>query len=457
MDYKKVGSEIVKSVGGSGNIESITHCMTRLRFNLKNKNIVDKELLNSIEGVLGNTYAMGQFQVIMGKNLVPVFNEIIKQNDLIVEEIINENLDTNIGKKPFTIKKLGKDTLEYIVSSITPMVSGLIAGGMVKVLLLVATYIIPNLIETSTYQILSFLSDTPFYFMPIFIAYGASKKLGCNQIYAMIVAAALIHPTFMLMVTDNVSVNLIGMPVLLVKYSNSLLPALLSTLVVAYAERFFNKIIPGSIRPVFAGAFTLVVAITAALVVLGPIGTYAGNYVVGFLSWLSSTIGPAALAVLTAFLPFMIMTGMHHITGPMMIQSIATVGYDNFFRPAFILHNMAEGGACFAVALRTKNKKLRSEAISCGIGVIAGVSEPAIFGITLRLKKPLYGVMAGGAVGGLIAGLMGAKAFSMGYASILALPIFESTIVAMLIAVPVTIIVSFIIVLIVGFEDIKEN
>ena len=156
-------------------------------------------------------------------------------------------------------------------------------------------------------------------------------------------------------------------------------------------------------------------------------------------------------------MPFIIMAGIHHLFSPIIIQSLASTGSDSLFKPALIVHNMAEGGACLGVAVRTKNKTLRSQAFSSGVGcILAGVTEPAIYGINLRLKRPLYGVMAGGFCGGLVAGLLGAKAFVMGYSNLLSIPIFQQTIFAIVSGICTAIIVSFVVTYIVGFDDVVE-
>lgn len=270
----------------------------------------------------------------------------------------------------------------------------------------------------------------------------------------MLCSAALLSPEFIAMVGTGEAITLFSLPVKAVSYSSSLVPALLISLVAYYSEKFFNKIVPGIFKSIFVGLGTIVVTMTLGFVVLGPLGSYIGSYLALAFVWLGNTIGPVALGVLAAIFPWLIMCGMHTALVPFMAQAIVDPGYDSVFRPAFILHNMAEGGACLGVALRTKNKELRSEALSIGFGCIfAGVSEPAIYGINLRFRKPMIGVMAGGAVGGVIAGIMGAKAYVMGYSTILALPIFQDTVLAMLIGIIVCIVVSVVVTYILGFED----
>lgn len=190
------------------------------------------------------------------------------------------------------------------------------------------------------------------------------------------------------------------------------------------------------------------------MLVLAPLGTWIGEVIVTVLMGIYGVAGPVALALLAGSLPFLIMVGVHTVFAPFMLQLLENPGYDALFRPALILHNMAEGGACLAVALRTRNKEFRSEALSIAIGCIfAGVTEPALYGVTFRLKRPLYGVIAGGAIGGLVGGFMGMHAYVMGYSNIMALPIFQDTIVAAVIAIVTAIVVAFAVTYALGFDE----
>lgn len=453
INAKQCAKDIIDCIGND-NIQTVSHCMTRLRFSVKDIKKVDQEEIKKIKGVLGVIYATGQLQVIMGQNLLPVFEEVIKLDNFNVGEVVDENLDGYAEKEKLTFKSAGSAVLGYISASVTPMLPGLIAGGMLKVVLLLITLVSSTFAESQTYQLLSILANAPFYFMPIFVAYGASKKLGGTPIYAMLCSATLLAPEFIDLVASGEAIHLFGISVKAVSYSNSLVPALLISLAAYYIEKFFNKIVPGIFKAVFVGLGTIVVTMTLGFIILGPLGSYIGSYLAYVFVWLGNTVGPIALGVLAACLPWLIMCGMHTALVPFMAQAIVDPGYDSLFRPAFILHNMAEGGACIGVALRTKDKEFKSECLSIAFGcIVAGVSEPAIYGINLRLRKPMYGVMAGGAVGGVVAGILGAKAYVMGYSSILALPIFEGTVVAMIIGIIVCIAVSAAVTFILGFDE----
>lgn len=239
-----------------------------------------------------------------------------------------------------------------------------------------------------------------------------------------------------------------------VKYSSTLLPALLISVFAYYCEKILTKIIPGIIRTVFVGMCTMAITYVVGVTLLGPFGDMAGSYVVNIFLWASEHFGPVAIELLAACMPWLVMTGMHHAVTPFMVQAIADPGYDVFFRPAYLLHNMAEGGACLGVGLRAKDKAFKAECFSVAFGcIVAGVTEPAVYGINLRLKRPMIGVMAGAAAGGIVAGIMGAKAYVYGYSTILAIPIFQDTIMAIVTAIIVAIVVVAAVTFVLGFEE----
>lgn len=458
MDYKKLASDIVKNVGGADNIQVVNHCMTRLRFNLVDVSKANKEALEDLDGVLGVVYAGEQYMVILGQNLIPTYEAVVKDFNLKAGAAVDENLD-NLDKKkePLTWKNVGSKVIGFISASVTPLIPGLIAGGMLKVaLLLIVTFINPHYATASSYLLLSAIADAPFYFMPIIVAYGAATKLGGTPVYAMVSTAALLHINYTTLVTAAKSATLFGVHVKMLTYSSTLLPALLIAIVAYYAEKFFNKIVPGIFRSVFVGMGTIFVAGSLGFLILGPLGNILGQGIANVFMFLNGTVGPLAVGLLAALLPWMVMAGMHTALAPFMTQLLTNPGYDAIIRPAFILHNMAEGGANLGVAARTKNKQFRSECYSLAVGcIVAGVTEPAIYGVNLKYRKPMYGVMAGGFVGGFIASLLGAKAYVMGYSNVLALPIFQKTIMAMVIAIIAAIATSAIVTYILGIDEEK--
>lgn len=458
LDYQKLAQDIVERTGGKDNISVVQHCMTRLRFNVNNIDEVNQEGLKALKGVLGVLYQGGQLQVVMGKNLIPTYDEVVK---LVGGEkagaVIEENLDTSAEKKEK--ESAPKRMLAYVAGTVTPMIPGIIAGGMLKVFLVLLENIIPGFSETTTYALLDILGDVPFYFIPIWVAFGAAKRLGSTPIYAMVIASALIAPDFIALGKAEEAVTMLGLQVPFYTYSSKLLPALLSTYLAYHVERFLNKYVPGILKAIFVGVGTIVITFIPTLFILAPLGNVAGTYVIGALLGVYGFLGPVGLAIICALMPYLIMTGMQSALSPVRVELLANQGYDPITRTCTILHNIAEGGAVLGIALRAKNKKVKAEAFSVAIGCIfAGVSEPAIYGFTLPMKKPLYAVSFGAGLGGAVAALLGAQSYSFGYSTILALPIYEDTMIQMAIAVVVTLVGSMIATMVMGFdESIIEN
>lgn len=459
MDAKQVAQKVVALSGGCANIASVTHCSTRLRFIVRNKAAVKVNEIKAVQGVLGVVFTTDELQIVLGKNVIPVYTEAVKiyeaaggtAGGAVPDE------DTPAQKTKLTgkakIADLGNRLIGFVSASVTPLIPGLVSGGMLKVFLLLATLVYPAFEGTSSYTLLSQLANVPFYFMPVFVAYGVAKKLGGTPLYAMSVAAALVYPDFINLFSEG-AVTIFSLPVTKVSYNSTLLPALLIGIFAYYCEKILTKIIPGILRTVLVGMCTMGLTYVAGITILGPLGDLVGGVIVHFFLWASATFGPVAIALLAAAMPWLVMTGMHHAVTPFMVQAFADPGYDVFFRPSYILHNMAEGGACLGVALRTKNKAFRAECLSLAFGcIVAGVTEPALYGVNLRLKKPMIGIMVGAAAGGVVAGILGATAYVYGYSTILALPIFQQTMWAMAIAIAVDIAVAAIVTAVLGFED----
>ncbi|MDQ0360461.1 glucose PTS transporter subunit IIA [Breznakia pachnodae] len=438
MNYKEMVNQIISNIGGANNVSNVSHCMTRLRFVLKDESKVDKKRIEEINGVIGSTFGAGQYQIVLGKHLDGVFGELMKNYDF-GDETQQTSPNEKI-KKPLNLKTIGKSIVDYMSGSVSPVITGLMAGGILKLFLYFATLLISGVEENSTYVLISIIANTPFYFMPILVAYGASRKLDCSPVLPMILACTLIDPSYIALEGPQ---KLFGLDVPLLGYSTTVIPAMLSTLVVYNIEKFFNKVVPGIIKNVLALPLTFLVSFIITIVFLAPLGNYIGNYVVNGLVWLNSFAAPLSLGTLAAVLPFMIMAGVHTLVAPFMLENFSSLGFDPLFRPALLLQLLAVGGAAFGIAFRQREKAKRVDMISIGVSsVIAGITEPGIFGINMKYTSAMIGCSVGAFVGGITGGLLGMKAFVMTKNTILALPVFQDTIIAAAIACFVTITVS---------------
>lgn len=455
MDFNKLSDSIVTLLGGKENIDSLSHSATRLRFILKDDSKTDLDKIKDLKGVLGATFGAGQAQIIMGGAVLESFDAVQKNYGPFGSD---DSPEPEKKKTKRNIKSLGSDIVNFISGSVSAVITGLIAGGMVKLALFLIELWIPSLANNGTIKLLTIVSDVPFYFMPLFVAYGASKKLSMQPVYPLIVAAALLHPDFTKIVAGAGQIKMFGIPVLLVNYSSTMLPALLSTVAVFYIEKFYNKVIPGILKTVFVGALTIVTGIFFTYTILGPAGTYVGYGVVKAIVWLQATVGPISLGILAGVFPFLVMMGMHTLFAPIILQNFSTLGYDPLVKPALLLHVIAEGGMALGVALRAKDKDIKANAFSIGItSIFAGISEPAVYGIALKYKRPIIGVVSGGFAGGVVAGLFNVKTYMMTKTTILSLPVYKNTIIGMALACMTALVVSFVVAYVVGIDEPKTK
>ena len=461
IDYEKLAADIIEKVGGEQNIHTVSHCATRLRFVLRDRGKANEEELKQLKEVLGSVYGSGQFQVILGENLFPVYDAIQKNYSIEEGEAVDETHMEDFGVKKESERKNFKyyfdKCIQFMAASLTPFVTVLYGAGMLRVVLSLVSYFNPDISASTTYQLFNFVSQAPFYFMPILIAYGASRVLKSNPVFAITIAAALLYPDFTAMVAAGEPVTMFGLTVKLVSYSSSLLPAIFCAILCAQLERFFYRVIPGVLRSVFAPLCVFLIGYPITILLLGPAGVVVGGWIVVGITWIQAHVGGLAPGIIAAAHPFLVMLGVNMLMVAPMTELFTATGYDNVFRPGWILHNISEGGSCFAVALKTKSGDLRTTAISAGVGaILSGVSEPALYGVNLRYRTPMIGVVAGGLVGGGVAGILGAKAFSMGYSSILGIVIFEQTMGAIIAGVVAAFVISFLATFII-YKDNGEN
>lgn len=404
--YEDLSNQILDLIGGKENISFFTHCVTRLRLNLKDQSKVKTDEIGKISGVVGVNWSGEQFQIIIGQDVDDAYKLICKENGLNEEKAVDEKISSDLLKGKKTVGGVINAILDSIAGCVSPCVIALIGGGMLKVFLLLLVQ--ANLLtpESGTYVTISFVSDAPFYFLPVMIGATAAKKFGANMIIGMTLGAALIHPTFVAMVAEGTGGSVFGIPISPQSYSSNVFAMILTMWVAAKVERFIAKHSPSVIRSVTEPLLTLLIMTPVMLCVLAPLGALTGNYLAGGLKWLYDTTGFLGLAVLTCVVPVFVLTGMHMAFPAIAMQNFSTLGYDPLICIASIIPNFNQGAACIAVALKTKDISVRSNATSCAMTtIVAGVSEPALFGITLKYKTPLIAVMLGNLVGGAVAGI----------------------------------------------------
>ncbi|BCA85921.1 PTS beta-glucoside transporter subunit EIIBCA [Enterococcus saigonensis] len=415
--YEQLSKEILDSIGGTENISSMTHCQTRLRFVLKNNEIVDKEEVKKINGVVNVIESGGQFQVVIGTHVEEVYEEIDKLSDLSDED----ESALNEGDKQQSF--IGK-FIDFISSTIAPVVPAIAGAGMIKAFL--ALLLLFNLIsrESQTYFIVNFMADAVFYFLPFFLASTAAQKLKASPFLAMFLAGVLLHPNLSQLVSQGDPVAIFGVPMRLVNYSSSVIPILMIVFLQSYVERFLKKIIPDAIKIIFVPMLTVLFVGTIGLTILGPIGGYVGDYIAMGFEFLASYGNWAVVFMVATFWPLMVMFGIHYSLGPISTMQLATTGLENIVGPGAIISNISQGVAAFVVGFRTRKTAEKSVAISTGVTALMGITEPALYGINLPKRYPLISAMIGSACGGLYAGLTNVYRYATGASGIPAIPLY---------------------------------
>ena len=401
MNYKQTATEVLKNVGGKENISHFEHCSTRLRFSLIDNSKANIETLKSIPGVLA-VKMTAQCQVVIGNEVVEVYDEVIKL-------IGSPSVNAGSASKPKEKQKVGSILLDFLVGVFQPLVPAIAGGGVLKSVLLLLSLM--GLIDSTgqTYKILNLVGDAPLYFLPLLVAITTATKLKVNTLVALSAVGALLLPNMAAMLTEGA--QLFSFDVKNIAYAYQVFPAILTVLLYSQVEKLFTKYSPKAIRIFFVPMMSLLITVPIALLILGPLGFTIGQGFSSIILAMFDKVGWIAVAILAAVLPLMVATGMHKAMLPYAITTMGETGKEILYLPASLAHNIAESGACFAVALRTKDRVLRSTAVSAGISALFGITEPALYGVTLQNKKVLGSVMIGSFIGGSFIGIAALQAF----------------------------------------------
>ena len=453
MDAKKTAQQVLEQVGGAGNVSFLTHCITRLRFTLKSMEGIEDAKVKAIPGVVGVVNKGGQYQVIIGNEVAAVYDELMKLGSFDAQP--QKKLQPEEKKSGFGTVL---DTLAGVFTPLMPLIAG---AGMIKALLSVLTLF--GWIDKSgnLYYFLNFIADASYYFLPIFLANSAAKKFGCNPQMAMLLGAILLHPNFIALSGDADVVTVLGLPVKLVTYSSSVIPIFLITLVLPYVERFVNKVVPSVVKFILRPVLTILIMAPLALCVLGPLGSIIGDLLVNVLLGIEAVCPWALPTIIGALMPFLVMTGMHYSLLPAYVNSLSMLGYETVIGPGNLPSNIAQGAAALCVAIKTQNKDFRQLAVSGGVTALLGVTEPALFGVNIRLRKPMIATTIGGGLGGLYAGITGVRRFGGGGAGLAAIGLYVGgepmNVVNALIAAAIAFVATFAILWFIGFEDLPQE
>lgn len=377
--YEQLAKDIVDNVGGIGNIESLHHCQTRLRFKLKNNDLADQAAIADLDGIPKVLINGGMFQVVIGMHVAEVNEEVEKY--MASQGFIGaaaSSSETKEKKKPLDV------VADFVSSIFSPIIPALAGAGMVKAFLaILVTFQIVDP-TNQTYVIINMIGDATFAFLPILLGFTTAQKLKVNPYLAAVVAGVMVHATWGGLVDTGDAVSLFGfLPLYLVRYTNSVIPVILVVLVQAPIEKFLNKIVPKALRLVFVPMILFLVMGVLALSIIGPAGDYIGAVFTSGFTWLSENVSWAPALAMGGLYSLLVIFGLHHGLAPLGFIQLSQMGYDSIFGPGVLLANVGQGTASLIVGLLSKDLKTKQIGTSAGITGLMGITEPALYGLNV--------------------------------------------------------------------------
>ncbi|MCC0654010.1 beta-glucoside-specific PTS transporter subunit IIABC [Clostridioides sp. ES-S-0001-03] len=457
MDYKKVAQEILQNVGGKENINEVTHCMTRLRFKVKITSKVNKDKLARTEGVITVVESMGQIQVVIGNKVKKVYDEIVK---MVPQSSEIDNKNGNEEKQGIM-----NSILSAVAGIFTPTIPAIAGVGMIKGILSVLAMYYMNkngvdIKETQSYIILNAMADSIFYFMPIILGYTAAKVFNANKIISMVLGATLCYPAFTALMAGEETVRFLGLAVTKATYTSSVIPIIIAIWALSYVEKILEKYMPEVIKIIMVPTLSLVIILPATLFLFGPIGIYIGN-VINFVYKYIYELSPALCgAFIGGLWCVLVIFSAHRALLPIGISDVAQTGRQNLLAFAGAA-NFSQAGAALGVFFKTKNQGLKTISMSATITALFGITEPAIYGANLRLKKPMVCAVICGAIGGGIMGMGGSYGNAFANQGVLTIPVYAEAgtlgFLSYLGGCAIAFFGSAILTYLVGFEDLEES
>lgn len=451
-DYAEIADTLIAALGGKENITRLFHCMTRLRFYVKDRTKINEKEILKVSGISGVNWHEDQFQVIAGNEV----NEMYKAL---------ENKGVPTDDAPAAESQSSKSVVSKIIDSITgcmtPMIPALTAAGMIKVVLSLLTTFHLVTDTSSTYQVISMIGDVTFYFMPFLIAANAAKVFRVNQSLALFIAGVYLSPAFVSMVASDAAITLFGLPITKATYSYSVIPVILMVWITHYIELLVDRITPKMVKLILNPTLVILISAPIALIVVGPLGTIIGNGLAVAINFLSAKLGFIIVGILAATFPFIVMTGMHHALTPIGLNAIATGGTDSLIFVSQVCSNIAQSGSSFAVAVKSKDENMKQLASAAGVSALMGITEPALYGVTLKLKRPVVAAAIAAGIGGIVGGLLHVSLY-IAQNCIMAIPAFigekgMSNLLYGIIMIVVSFVASFVLTFIFGFEDAEPE
>lgn len=450
-NYEEMAILIVEKCGGVDNINSISHCMTRLRVQAKDANKIDVEAIKEIPGVLNLIIKPEEYQIVIGQDVPSLYGEVIKLGDFAGGEVSDAEAASEDMKKGNPLSRI----MDFIGGTFSPVIPVLVAGGVIGAFLTIFTNFFGLSTESGTYTVISAINGAAFFFLPVFIGYSAANRLKSNGMLGALLACVLVYST----INGAEGLEFFEIGIQTTTYSQTVFPILLGVIFMSIIYRFLQKYIPISLRTIFVPVITMLITVPITLIFLGPIGNIVGTWLSDGVYAIYNLAPAVAVMIVGAANAWLVFFGMNNALYPVVFALLASIGSDPLICTGMAPANVAVGGACLAVFLKSKNITTKGVASSAGITALLGIIEPGVYGILFPLKKPLIGAMIGGAVGGLMAGLLGMTQYAVSTPGFVSIPAYMDpsgnpyNLIVSIAVMCVAVIISFIVTYIIGFDE----
>lgn len=422
-DYAALCSAILDVCGGAENIATATHCMTRLRLQLKDASKLDEDAAKSIKGVITLVKQNGEFQFVIGQDVPSLYEEFQKIDGINAAGAVDDPAAAKADHKDHG--NVVNAILSFLGGTFSPVIPVIVAGGLTGAVLSLLVNFCGVSSDSGTYQFFSCINQATFYFLPVFIGFSAAQRLKSNGFLGAFLGAVLLFYTMGL--GNETVYDFFGLAVPAVSYNSTVFPVILGVALMSVVYRFFQKVLPEVLRTIFVPLLTMLVTVPVTLLVLGPIGYTVGTALANVLITVYRACPAVAVAFVGCFTPWLVFFGMNNALYPLQFILMAEVGSDPLICAGMTAANLAVAGACLAAAAVEKRADEKSVAIGAGVTAMCSITEPGVYGVLFTKRFPLVGAMIGGGIGGIIAGLTGMTQYVITACSFIAFPAYIGT------------------------------
>ena len=403
-NYKEIADAIIANAGGVSNIVNASHCMTRLRLQVRDASKVDEEAAKSkkVPGVINLIVQNGEFQYVVGQDVPTVYEEILKNEGIVAAGSVD---DAEALKADTQAKKgnLVNAVLSYVGGTFSPIIPIFIAGGLTGAILSLLKTFAGLSADSGTVVVLEAIQQAMLYFLPIYIGFSSASRLKSNPYLGAFLGAVLLYST----INNAEGLDFLGIKIAQIGYNGQIFPVVLGTLFMSVVYKFLQKHLPVNLRTIFVPLLTMLVTVPVTLIALGPLGYWVGTGLANAVLAIYRAFPALAVAIIGATTVWLVFFGMNNATYPVLFLLLAEVGSDPLICTGMAPANVAVGGACLAYALLAKNAEDKQVGTGAGITALCGITEPGVYGVLFPNRYPLIGAMVGGGIGGFIAGLFG--------------------------------------------------